>query len=79
MCDVSNVGYILVELIDVLKFMMDNPLHDRDSLVFGIRLLQYVNYLCREQGIDFDVPIYYDAYFSYLMDLEQKAFLESVE
>lgn len=76
MGDAEAIGLILTDLIDLLKHMRDNPVHNEECLTFGIRLLQYVNYLCREQGIDLDAPIYYDTYFSYLMDLENKEYLE---
>lgn len=76
MNSVEDIGVILVDLIDLLEFMKLNPAHNKDCLVFGIRLLQYVNYLCRCDGIDLDAPIYYDTYFSYLMDLEFKEFVE---
>lgn len=76
MSGVEDIGVILVDLIDLLKFMKSNPSHNSECLEFGIRLLGYVNYLCRCDGIELDAPIYYDTYFSYLMDLEFKNYFD---
>ena len=78
MVSFEDIGVTIVDLIDLLKFMKSNPAHNEECLIFGIRLLGYLNYLCRCDGIDFDAPIYYDSYFCYLMDLEFKHYIESI-
>lgn len=78
MASFEDIGVTIVDLIDLLEFMKSNPAHNEECLIFGIRLLGYLNYLCGRDGIDFDAPIYYDTYFCYLMDLEFKHYIESI-
>lgn len=71
MGDVGAIGVIIEDLYDIMGEMMDNPVYDKSCLVFGRRLLQYINYLCMEDGIELYADILNDDYFNYLMDLEK--------
>lgn len=77
MGDAEAIGVIIEDLYDLMNCMEENPSHNKECLIFGKRLLQYIDYLCKEQHIELDIDISNDYYFCYLMNLEKNHYNES--
>ena len=77
--DVGVIGMILEDVYDLMGEMMDNPAYDKSCLMFGRGVLQYINYLCMEDGIELYADILNDDYFNYLMDNEKKLYFERLK
>lgn len=73
-----NVGMVLEDVYDLLGFMVDNSVFDDDCVMFGRWVLQYVCYLCREEGVELCADVLSDDYFNYLMDLEKEVYFKSL-
>ena len=63
MSDKEAIGVIMDDLLTILENMIDDKsitILEKDSLIFGIKILKYLAYLCKNEGLDLDLEHDYE-------------------